>query len=113
MDVNGAGDKLGADLCVLLEAPPDTMVRNVRLLTPVLTGWSYNLVVNDRGAMHAEVAVIEERPWMRCSKRFREVIPVEVIGTDRTLDQTVLEIEVKTMLLDPSASTGRRAHGAV
>ena len=91
VDMGGEAHTEGAALCVQLDVQPGTSVAGARLLAPVFTGWSYNLVINDRRETDAEVAVLEEHPLLRRTNTLREVVQVEVLKTGRNLDQAAMD----------------------
>ncbi len=50
-----------ANFLFKLDENTDNKVRKVKLFQPVYTGWSYNIVVNDKGEHYQETSVLEEK----------------------------------------------------
>lgn len=70
-------------------------INGIKIFEPVYTGWSYNIVVNDRGEHYEEVAVVQEKPFTKKTKILRNKSELIIIPTLKRVNYAKIQEEVK------------------
>ncbi len=73
-------------------------VDKVTIFEPVYVGWSYNIVVNDKGEHYQEIATIEEKLLTKETNMARYPAELNLIATDKVVDYESLKEEVSSII---------------
>ena len=99
---------LDTDMHVQVQGIPVRNYNNlaIRMLQPVLVGWSYSLVVNEKGNRSGHVNCKKEYPLDKHVELWNYPAPVEVVnGIALQIDDTSLENELRQYVKRPVRPT--------